>query len=111
MFRLRLVLGVCYHLPADECVFTCIRDFVPSTSNSPITLAGFGAWQTVSVRMVDEEEEALLREEEEMREREEARRLKAAQEQGSRSSKVSRAVGIRSPRACHSSSSTAILLL
>lgn len=51
--------------------------------------AGFGAWQTVSVRMVDEEEEAALREEEEMREREEARRLRASQVQGSSSSKVS----------------------
>ena len=34
---------------------------------------GYSAWQTVSVRMVDEEEEALMREEEEMRVREEAR--------------------------------------
>jgi hypothetical protein len=72
-----------------------------SISISPITPAGFGAWQTVSVRMVDEEEEALLREEEEIREREEARRLKASQGQGSSSSKVSIAEGIRSPHACH----------
>jgi hypothetical protein len=72
-----------------------------SISISLITLAGFGAWQTVSVRMVDEEEEALLREEEEIREREEARRLKASQGQGSSSSKVSTAEGIRSPHACH----------
>ena len=34
---------------------------------------GFGTWQTVSVRMVDEEEEALLREEEARKEIEDAK--------------------------------------
>jgi hypothetical protein len=34
---------------------------------------GFGTWQTVSIRTIDEEEEALLREEEARKEIEDAR--------------------------------------
>lgn len=36
-------------------------------------LIGFGTWQTVSIRTIDEEEEALLREEEARKETEDAR--------------------------------------
>ena len=36
-------------------------------------MIGFGTWQTVSIRMVDEEEEALLREEEARKEIEDAK--------------------------------------
>ena len=38
-----------------------------------VCVIGFGTWQTVSVRMVDEEEEALLREEEARNEIEDAK--------------------------------------
>ena len=37
------------------------------------TFVGFGTWQTVSIRMVDEEEEAILREEEARKEIEDAK--------------------------------------